>query len=174
MDIKDNRCTKQFFYDHAGWCYDPKTETPEQGRNRCAQTLADAHRSALSAGYTFEWDIDPDTDSSEFLDGPVYELYICVLVSPEGDSAGSIGGVDFGPTGDASEDYGRVVEAELAADHMTVIREDSQDAHYIRQQLDQLTGEPKIKIRGTNGTETNWINITSRRLRLILDMLDVG
>lgn len=23
---------EQFFYDHAGYSYDPKTETPEQGR----------------------------------------------------------------------------------------------------------------------------------------------
>ena len=30
---------EQFFYDHAGWSYDPKTETPEQGRERCAKDL---------------------------------------------------------------------------------------------------------------------------------------
>ena len=36
----------EFFFTHAGYSYDPKTETPEQGRAKCAQRLAEAEEEA--------------------------------------------------------------------------------------------------------------------------------
>jgi hypothetical protein len=34
----------RFFYAHAGWAYNPATETKQQGRWRCARELAHACR----------------------------------------------------------------------------------------------------------------------------------
>ena len=43
-----------FFYENAGYSYDPKTETPEQGRIRCARDLADAEMVGQRLGYVLE------------------------------------------------------------------------------------------------------------------------
>lgn len=46
---------EKFFYNHAGFSYDPKTETPEQGRARCAKLLAKAEEFAIEESIRFEW-----------------------------------------------------------------------------------------------------------------------
>ena len=53
-----------FFYEHAGYSYDPKCETQNQGRRRCARGLAKAEAKASKLGFTFEWDYD-GMDSSD-------------------------------------------------------------------------------------------------------------
>lgn len=52
---------EEFFYQHAGWSYDPKAETSASGRARCAVILADAE-SRLQADSTLEvvWEDDPE------------------------------------------------------------------------------------------------------------------
>jgi hypothetical protein len=47
-----------FFYQNAGYVYDSKTETPEQGRLRCAKELAAAEAIGQRLGYAFEWEFD--------------------------------------------------------------------------------------------------------------------
>jgi hypothetical protein len=106
-----------FFLKHAGYSYDPQTETPLQGRIRCAKTLAAAERRAHDAGCSFEWRVD-DIDSSDFDDSPEpWALWVCIARDANGNVFASLGGVDFGrdkePWGDP---YRRVVEAELAAE----------------------------------------------------------
>ena len=62
---------QQFFFDCACHSYDPRTETPEQGRTRCALDLAAAEAFGRAAGLSFDWfdwSDDPHTDSSEWSD----------------------------------------------------------------------------------------------------------
>jgi hypothetical protein len=108
---------QQFFFDHAGYSYDPKTETPEQGRERCercAARLADAEMEGRRKGLSFQWSID-DIDSTSFTDEkPSWRLYQCVCTDRDGEVLASLGGIDLGRNGDYSDPYCRVVEAELA------------------------------------------------------------
>lgn len=109
---------EQFFYDNAGFSYDPKTQTPEQGKLECAKALADAETLATAHGYSFEWFIDPDITSADFQDDD-YSLWCCQMHNDDGDVVGSLSGIDFGPDGEPwGNDYRRVVEAELALEHM--------------------------------------------------------
>lgn len=110
---------EQFFYRCAGYSYDPKTQTPEEGRKECAAKLAHAERRGSDAGLSFEWAED-DIDSSSFRnDRDPYPLWLCVCRRMDGTAAASLGGVDFGrycnPYGDS---YRRVVEAELAMESL--------------------------------------------------------
>ena len=106
-----------FFYAKAGYSYDPITETKAQGRARCAKALARAEAMARDAGLRCVWSIDPDIDASEFGDEN-YPLYQCFLVRGEDEILQSLGGIDFGETGQPwGDSYARVVEAELALEH---------------------------------------------------------
>lgn len=106
----------QFFFEHAGHSYDPKTESKTQGRKRCARALARAERQALELGYSFEWLIDSDVDSSDFsCSKPAWNLWGCICRNSCGESVESLWGIDFGRNGNPwSAPYRRVVEAELA------------------------------------------------------------
>ena len=46
-----------FFYEHAGWSYDPLAETPEEGRRRNSETLARAW-ALVSPEAEFRWHAD--------------------------------------------------------------------------------------------------------------------
>ncbi len=110
----------QFFLRHAGFSYDPKTETADAGRRRCARDLANAEKRGY-AGVSFAWLIDPDTDSSEWCDEPpAYDQWVCVCRDPNGNVLASLGGIDFGRDGSPySDPYRRVVEAELAQEALS-------------------------------------------------------
>lgn len=107
---------RQFFKQYAGWSYDPKKETPAQGKDRGARRLAAAERKASLAGFAFQWQLDPCTDSSDFSnERPPWKLWQCLMLDAEGECRQSLHAIDFGrdkePWGDP---YRRVVEAELA------------------------------------------------------------
>lgn len=109
-----------FFFEHAGYSYDPKTQTPEQGRTQCAIDLAAAEEKARNAGVSFMWEIDPDIDSSFFKGNKhrfdAYALWQVTAYSAEGERLDGMGGVDFGRGGSPRGDtYRRVCEAEIAA-----------------------------------------------------------
>lgn len=106
-----------FFYEHAGFSWNPKTETKEDGRKRCAETLVKAERDAASLGFGFEWSVD-DCDSSEWSDDPEpWAQWVCVCKDENGNVLASLCGIDFGRDGDPWGDpYARVVEAELASE----------------------------------------------------------
>lgn len=110
----------QFFFDHAGYSWNPATETEQAGRLRCAENLAAAEGIARAAGVSFDWTIDPDIDSSDFSDDPEpWALWQCVAYDAAGSECGCLCGVDFGRDGSPhADDYRRVVEAEIAAEYV--------------------------------------------------------
>lgn len=106
----------EFFYDNAGFSFDPEKETQEQGRMRVAIGLAKAERDASENGVHFQWSHD-GMDSSEWIDtDDPWPTWQCVAYDGNGEIVDSICGVDFGRDGDPHSDvYRRVVEAEIAA-----------------------------------------------------------
>jgi hypothetical protein len=115
-----------FFLEHAGYCYDPKRETREEGRARCARELARAEHIARVSGVLFEWGIDPDGSSADWINegedgGPdcdPWEVWSCALYDHEGAHLDSLHGIDFGRDGHPhGEPYARVVQANLALEH---------------------------------------------------------
>jgi hypothetical protein len=105
-----------FFLANAGYGYDQKKETAEQGKRRCARALARAERwLAAQPGHEIEWQEEdyPDQSSIEH-NGPVW----CVFVRLANKESASLFGIDFGEHGDPSNDYARVVVAELALELM--------------------------------------------------------
>lgn len=116
----DNQTPQAFFYQWAGYSYDPAKETPSRGRRRCASNLARAEKWASRNGFSFNWEVDPYTDSSEFRDDcEPYEVWVCCAMDSEGECVASCGCIDFGPGGKPWGDpYMRVMEAELACEAM--------------------------------------------------------
>lgn len=110
-----------FFYQNAGYSYDAKTETPEQGRIRCAKDLAEAETVGQRLGYEFEWDFDECPDLSWMSDEEreqEHEVLCCRVVDPENPrySLASLCGIT-----DADSNYRRVIEAELASEAIAAL-----------------------------------------------------
>ena len=116
MTTKTKQTPEGFFYDQAGYGYQPDQETKEEERRRCARQLAEAERVASEAGFSYEWEIDLSGDSSEFNDDPEpWALWCCVCRDMDGAFMASLYGIDFGRDGEPwGQPYRRVVEAELA------------------------------------------------------------
>lgn len=124
----------QFFLKHAGYSYDPKTQTPIQGRIRGARALARAEREARDGGFYYTWELD-DYLSSEWIpdneDGgrncDPWQTWRCAMfradnqeTNARGGCVASLHGIDLGRDGEPWGDpYKRVVEAELAIDGLT-------------------------------------------------------
>jgi hypothetical protein len=101
-----------FFIENAAYGYDPKTETAAQGRERGARLLAAAESLASARGWTFEWaddsqPCDCDCDCAETWPE------VCIARSGSGARVGCLGGICG-----ATREYKRVVQAELALEHM--------------------------------------------------------
>lgn len=112
-----------FFMAQAGYSYDPKTETPMQGRIRCAKSLAYNEQRARNAGASFDWSVDPDITSADWVEAhqdgasDPWQTWQCVARDAQGKVFASLHGIDFGRDGDPwSNPYRRVVEAELACE----------------------------------------------------------
>lgn len=117
---------EKFFWKNAGWGYKPGHESPQQGRANGAKNLAAAEGIAREAGYSFEWNVDPDVDSRDFSDSrPAWELYACLMRDVNGKVVQSLGGIDFGRDNGPFGDYRRVVEAELAAEEVGSVLEEA-------------------------------------------------
>jgi len=114
-----------FFYKHTGYSYDPKTETADEGRARCAVALATAENIANNHGVWFEWSPDDCTNRTFTDEGEEYQLWQCAAYCHDiNDGApphllASLGGIDLGPDGHARTPYHRVIEAELAAESLS-------------------------------------------------------
>lgn len=112
-----------FFYEHAGYSWNPQTQTREEGRAQCARALAEAEEVGRERGLSFRWEVDPDVTSADWKgnreDGGKYRnpwaTWCCTAYDADGRAVAHLGGIDFGrdvePWG---QPYRRVVEAELA------------------------------------------------------------
>lgn len=99
-----------FFLKHAGYSYDPKTQTPAQGRIECAKALARAEAIMHEAGAYVTWEPESYVDDSWMEPGRTLDRCECaILRNAEGEVLGLLGMIF-----DADADYMRVVEAELA------------------------------------------------------------
>lgn len=110
----------RFYFDHAGYSYTSEA-TRDTERMEGARRLAEAAEDAHAAGCSFDWDIDPYTDSSEWSDDPEpWEQWCCVMRDSDGTVLASLYGIDFGRDGSPwSDPYRRVVEAELALEALS-------------------------------------------------------
>lgn len=113
---------QQFFYDNAGFSYDPKKETPKQGQYNSARRYAKAENEARRAGIRFEWEYDSEgcigcdcgdcgDDACSCSTSEPHEVLVCIACLPDGTVGASLGSI-YG----ATREYRRVVEAELAID----------------------------------------------------------
>ena len=107
-----------FFLRNAGCSYNPNTETKQQGMARGARRLAKAERDARALGYTFEWNDDWSIGdhSKEFdcyEDGGPDTCEYCLMRDENGKVVQSLHCID-----DATREYRRVVEAELALEQL--------------------------------------------------------
>lgn len=103
---------ERFFWTHAGFSYDPKTQSKAQGKRHCAAVLAEAEAWAQSVGMSFawEWDECPDLSwMSEAEQAEEHEVVVCIARYRDGSVAASLANIV-----DADRTYRRVVEAELA------------------------------------------------------------
>lgn len=113
---------EQFFYDHAGYSYDPKTQTKEEGREQGAKHLAQAETYAREQGWECSWEYEQERAIDVFgppdpVNGPFYdpdaEFLCCLLRDENGKVLESLGMIE-----NPSREYRRVVEAELAWEAM--------------------------------------------------------
>lgn len=118
----------QFFLKHAGYSYKTGEETPMQGRIRCARQLAAVERKARDGGFSYNWSVDPDIRSDDWIadneDGgrncDPWQTWQCAMYNADGQIVNSLHSIDFGRDGEPWGDpYKRVVEAELALDGLT-------------------------------------------------------
>lgn len=110
MEQSNEEGAERFFFEHAGYSYDPATETPEQGRRRCAVALAEAEAWAKDVGVAFSWEDDWNVGSHLKYDACDAEPETCeVALASLGALRAGVGCVD-----DADANYRRVIEAELA------------------------------------------------------------
>ena len=114
-----------FFHEHAGWSYNPATETPEAGRQRSAERLAVAELLIERAGAAVTWHEDWSL-------GTTHAHYYCDEAYPDGgpetcefatlDLDGKVLAT-VGCIDDADEAYRRVIAAELALDALIAAAE---------------------------------------------------
>jgi hypothetical protein len=117
---------EQFFYDHAGYSFDPKKDKDaEAGHVRSAKALAAAERwLARQPGHTITWERDEDYNPDDY-ERPMPAIGWGCIVSVNGErrppGTESLWGITFG---DETQNepwfnpYARVVVAELASELM--------------------------------------------------------
>lgn len=105
-DLTELNEAEQFFFEHAGYSYDPKRETEEQGRIRYAQELAEAEQWAHRQGIVFFWDSDPDQADHWVCEARLHNRTMTALFD-----------IDLASSPEL-DDYARVVPAEMALDLM--------------------------------------------------------
>jgi hypothetical protein len=107
-----------FFYEHAGYGWNPETEAEQEGHARSARTLAVAEMRAKARGFVFTWSKDWEVGNhkafygadSAYADQEPDTCETCVAYYDD-EVVASLGCID-----DATPEYRRVVEAELAAE----------------------------------------------------------
>lgn len=117
-----------FFFKHAGYSHNPKTETPEQGRTRCAIALAEAEALYMQAHRVadvgIEW-AEEDPRALGYRKGKDYKDSLEMATVWHREASGEVNYLaHLGGISDAGINYRRVIRAELAhecADQLRVI-----------------------------------------------------
>jgi hypothetical protein len=137
-----------FFYEHAGWGYDPKVETPEEGRQRSARALAAAEAWAKSVDLRFVWEYDEDAAMDAATSGEEFETCEWAAAypasafddnrdmgfgAPRGIPLASLGGIT-----NADANYRRVIQAELASEARGVVERAEAHAKLVAPILEDL------------------------------------
>src|SRR3990167_11418048 len=108
-----------FFYENAGYSWDPSSESREEGRRKCARYLAEAEACGERVGLEVQWDYDYDAPyflSDEAHEGPYYFAWV---EGPTGSTVAALGGIDEDPCPQGQgilTPYARVIEAELLSE----------------------------------------------------------
>jgi len=102
-----------FFRKHAGYAV-RAGESKARAKTRGAQALARAEAEAEARGWTVEWEHDPEEWQGD--DERPFEVLTAVLRDANGDVLASLGGIGMTGNRKTDRDYGRVIEAELAAE----------------------------------------------------------
>lgn len=107
---------ERHMYEHAGFSVQTN-ETTKQGRARSARERAQAEKWARDNGMTFVWEDDWEVGSHvrEFdaYDSEPETCESCIAYDRDGNVVASLGCID-----DATPEYRRVIEAELASEAM--------------------------------------------------------
>lgn len=107
---------ERFFYEHGNYSWKPKlVESEEEGKVRCARSLAAAERRLVAGPFYVTTDEDSDPwDGEVEWGGPVWvvSLWSVEGTSDRGNLVGSVGGVGC----EAGDPYLRVIAAQLALD----------------------------------------------------------
>ena len=116
---------ERFFFEHAGFSYDPKKETKHAGRIRCAVEMAEAERFASNLGLSFDWSDDYHDDGFKDYTPETCESCTCW------DATGMHVLASLGCIDDASPEYRRVIQAELALEAVAKYDRETEtiDAH---------------------------------------------
>lgn len=158
---------ERFMWEHAGWSYDPKRETSEEGRVRCARELAAAEQALKDAGWEYEVVNDPfeypgnaprdvgPWSGIVLRDGGVlrYEF--------------ALWGID---TPSAEGDYGRTVAAGLALEAMAAGALGGKSGPVVDS---EQAGDSEPEISSRNAPDTK-LNRTGRALFLAAGLLLSG
>ena len=103
----------RFFFKWGAWGYNPATETPLQGRWKSAKALSSAEQWGKKNGLSFQW-VDDYRQGDEPDD--VERVELCSVLDGKGVTLTSLGAI-----WDASPEYRRVVEAELATEAKLIL-----------------------------------------------------
>lgn len=108
---------ERFFFEHAGYSYDPKTQTAEQGRLDCAKVMAAAEAlfQEVEACCNWAFRVGADHDCSAEDGEPRFDMRI---EDADGRCRALLGGIDDGGT-----TYSRIVRANLACELLADMRE---------------------------------------------------
>jgi hypothetical protein len=101
---------ERFFYEHAGYSHDPRTETAEQGRVSTARALAAAEARLKAGPYLVDHEPSPEPWEGN---GPSWRVRLFVG-SDELLLLGSVGAVEC----EENDPHMRVVAAELALEYL--------------------------------------------------------
>lgn len=112
---------EKFYYENAGYSYDPATQTPDEGRMETARNMASALCLTLGDGGVFRWEDDWAVDHGREFDcyvdgGPETCEWAGLYI--DGKLVASLGCVD-----DADDGYRRVIEGELALEYVQGVLE---------------------------------------------------
>jgi hypothetical protein len=101
-----------FFRKHAGGYARDAGESEATARTRRGRALARAEAEAAERGWTVKWEDDPEEWQGD--DARPFEVLVATLHDENGAWLGSIGNIGMSGNRKTDQDYGRVIEAELA------------------------------------------------------------